>query len=217
MAKTIYTTRKGEKVALRPSDVKSYVMKVRGWTSQEYEKQYDKLRNRLRGYEAYQRQAGIDVNVQSPAHILYYESKSMKKYGAAYEQSNEMKRLLSFPSISTGKALQKTLEDEKKLEKLNSLYEATTDEQFKGFIDANDTAKRIAESISNPVKREQALKDFANKINADISATKAAEKSGQLGNIPIGQAVGSDDAIDFDISKYLDDEEDLEEFAEEIF
>ena len=118
MAKTIYTTRKGEKVALRPSDVKSYVMKVRGWTSQEYEKQYDKLRNRLRGYEAYQRQAGIDVNVQSPAHILYYESKSMKKYGAAYEQSNEMKRLLSFPSISTGKALQKTLEDEKSLRSL---------------------------------------------------------------------------------------------------
>lgn len=254
MAKQIYQTRNGVRVALTAREVKAYVMKERGWTSDQYSKEYDKLRNRLRAYEAFQRQSGVSVEEQSPASILYFESRARRREGAEYQPSLELQRIKSFPSISSGKALGRALERRSKT--FARRYTETTNKVFAGFIAANPTAaeigtiqrvviedgkRRIATSqdearlqqynelkatmargestdeeaallqslkieivddylIPDPVKRERALIDLAAKLHARQDAAGRVQSSSA---IPFGQAVGSDESIDFDIESYL--------------
>ena len=198
MANQIYQTRNGVRVALTARDVKAYVMKERGWTSEQYNKEYDKLRNRLRAYEAFQRQSGVSVEAQSPASILYFESRARRREGAEYQSSLELQRIKSFPSISSGKALGKALEH--RSETFARRYAETTNKAFAGLIATNPTAAEIAERVTNPVKRERALIDLATKLHASQDAAGRVQSSSA---IPFGQAVGSDEAIDFDIESYL--------------
>lgn len=198
MAKQIYQTRNGVRVALTAREVKAYVMKERGWTSEQYNKEYDKLRNRLRAYEAYQRQSGVEVETQSPASLLYFESRARKREGAEYQPSLERQRIQAFPSVSSGKALTRTLE--RRSETFARRYRETTDRAFSALIAANPTAAEIAARVQDPVKREQALKALADKLHAKQDAAGRVQASSA---IPFGQAVGSDDAIDFDIEAYL--------------
>ena len=198
MTKQIYQTRNGVRVALTARDVKTYVMKERGWTSEQYNKEYDKLRNRLRAYEGFQRQSGVSVESQSPASILYFESRARKREGAEYQQSLELQRIKSFPSISSGKALGRALE--RRSETFARLYAETTSKVFAGFIAANPTAAKIIERVTDPVKRERALIDLATKLHARQDAAGSVQASSA---IPFGQAVGSDEPIDFDIESYL--------------
>ena len=198
MAKQIYQTRNGVRVALTAREIKSYVMKERGWTSDQYNKEYDKLRNRLRAYEAFQRQSGVSVEAQSPASILYFESRPRPHEGAEYQSSLELQRIKSFPSISSGKALGRALE--RRSETFARRYTETTNKVFAGLIAANPTAAEIAERVTDPVKRERALIDLATKLHAKQDAAGRVQASSA---IPFGQAVGSDEAIDFDIESYL--------------
>lgn len=198
MAKQIYQTRNGVRVALTAREIKSYVMKERGWTSDQYSKEYDKLRNRLRAYEAFQRQSGVSVKAQSPASILYFESRARRREGSEYQPSLELQRIKSFPSISSGKALGKALE--RRSETFARRFAETTNKVFAGLIEANPTAAEIAERVTDPVKRERALIDLAGKLHAKQDAAGRVQSSSA---IPFGQAVGSDEAIDFDIESYL--------------
>lgn len=198
MAKQIYQTRNGVRVALTAREIKSYVMKERGWTSDQYSKEYDKLRNRLRAYEAFQRQSGVSVEAQSPASILYFESRARRREGAEYQPSFELQRIKSFPSISSGKALGRALE--RRSETFARRYAETTSKIFAPLIAANPTAAEIAERVADPVKRERALIDLATKLHARQDAAGRVQSSSA---IPFGQAVGSDEAIDFDIESYL--------------
>ena len=198
MAKQIYQTRNGIRVALTAREIKSYVMKERGWTSDQYSKEYDKLRNRIRAYEAFQRQSGISVEAQSPASILYFESRARRREGAEYQPSLELQRIKSFPSISSGKALGNALE--RRSETFARRYTETTNKVFAGLIAANPTAAEISERVTDPVKRERALIDLATKLHARQDAAGRVQASSA---IPFGQAVGSDEAIDFDIESYL--------------
>lgn len=198
MAKQIYQTRNGIRVALTAREVKSYVMKERGWTSEQYNKEYDKLRNRLRAYEAFQRQSGVEVETQSPASLMYFESRARKREGAEYQPTLELQRIKSFPSVSSGKTLRSTLE--RSHERLERIYSRTTDKAFSRLIEINPTAAEIYETIDDAVRREQALKYFAKLLHAKQDAAGRVQASSA---IPFGQAVGSDDAIDFDIEAYL--------------
>lgn len=198
MANKIYMTRNGIRVALSSRDIKAYVMKERGWTSEQYNKEYDKLRNKLRAYEAFQRKSGVQVETQSPASLLYFETRSMKRQGANYKPSLEMQRIQSFSSISSGKALQKALDS--KSGKFGAKYRKITDAIFAGLIAANPSAAEAAEKIKDPVKREQAMKEIAAKLHARQDAAGRVQATSA---IPFGQAVGSDISVDIDIEKYL--------------
>ena len=198
MAKQIYQMRDGVRVPMTAREVKAFVMKERGWSSEQYNREYDKLRNRLRAYEAYQRQSGVTVEAQSPASVLYFESRARRREGAEYKPSLELQRIKSFPSVSSGKALSRTLE--RSSERLERIYSRTTDKAFARLIEVNPTAAEIYETIDDPVRREQALKDFAELLHAKQDAAGRVQASSV---IPFGQAVGSDEEIDFDIEAYL--------------
>lgn len=201
MATDIYKIVKGEKVYLSDREVKAYIMEQRGWTSEQYSKEYDKLRNRVKNYEAFQRAHGVSPKTQSARDILYKETKAMARHGADYKPTEQLQRLKSFPSYSTGKAFKKVLASEAKNVRLAAQYKEAVLKRFDRFISQNPMAKKISEEISDPVKMEQALTDFANKLHEAIDESIEAQKKAA---IPFGDTVGSKDELnDFDISQYL--------------
>ena len=200
MGSGLYKMVKGQRVEMSSREVKAYIMKQNGWTSSQYDKQYDIFKNKLRAYENYERAHGITSKRQSPTQLLYKEAKAKAREGANYTPSIKMQRIKSFTSVSSGKAGQKALLGQRYQARRAQLYEEATNKQFKGLIDNNPTAKEIVERIKDPVKREQALADYANKIHAKIDEEGKAQENEA---IPFGETFGSDDVVDFDISDYL--------------
>lgn len=201
MAKeTFYKYQNGQRVKMTNREVKSYIMKVNGWTTEQYNKQYDILRNKVRSYEAYERASGRTTQTQSVQSLLFKEAKAKKRMGAEYTPSIKMQRIKSFTSVSSGKAGQKALTGKRYRQKRAKTYEDATYKQFKGLINSNKQARYIYESISDPVKREQAMTAYANQLGAKIN-----EQDEVIENeaIPYGETFGSNDEIDFDIDSYL--------------
>ena len=197
----LFKTVKGQRVQMTSREVKAYIMKVNNWTAEQYKKQYDIFKNKLRAFEAYEIAGGAEVTKQSASELLYKEAKSKEAYGANYKPSIKMERIRSFTSVSSGKAGQKALQSTKYKERRAVVYGDATYKQFEGLIKKNTTASNIYYNIKDPVKREQALTDFANQIHAKIDAQ---DKATQNEAIPSGETIGSDTAdITFDISKYL--------------
>ena len=203
MAKeTYYKYQNGQRVKMTNREVKPYIMKVNGWTTEQYNKQYDIMRNKLRAYEAYERQSGRQVTSQSVQGLLFKEAKAKKRMGTDYTPSIKMQRIRSFTSVSSGTAGQRALQGTRYRQRRAKTYEDATYKQFKGLINNNPQAKRIYESISDPVKREQAMADYANKLGAKINEQDEVNESEA---IPFGETYGSTDEIDFDIEDYLDE------------
>lgn len=197
---TIYKMVKGGKVPMTNREVKNYIMKVNGWTSEQYQKQYDIFKNKLRAYEAYEAQHGR-IKKQSPVELLYKEARTKAREGADYKPSIKMQTIRKFTSVSSGKAGQKALQGRRYQKRRSELYSEATKKQFSGLIEKNPTAQRILDEIEDPVKREQALIDLAKQLNMKIN-----EQGEALENeaIPFGEVFGSGDALDdFDIEAYL--------------
>ena len=189
------------KKAMTSREVKAYIMRINGWTSEQYNKQYDILRNKVRAYEAYERSTGVKVTTQSPQALLFKEARSKQLYGPNYTPSVSMQRIRSFTSVSSGKAGQRALTSERYRSRRARTYEDATYKRFKGLIESNPKAREIYETITDPVKREKALSAYANKIHARINEREEQE-AGEA--IPISSEVyGSDEAVDFDYSEYL--------------
>lgn len=198
MAKKIYQTRNGIRTELTTRQVKAYVMKVRGWTSEQYKKEYDKLRNSLRTYEAFKKRSGVEEEAQSPSHLLYFEARAMKREGENYKRTIELERIYSFPALSTGQTLTKRLSGE--ATDFIRKYRKGIAFKFGGFIKKNPMAKELVRKIKDPVKLEQALTDYANELYVKIKKYRDDQETAA---IPFGPAIGSDTAIEFDIESYL--------------
>ena len=198
MASKIYEVRKGVKRELTTREIKKRVMSQRGWDSTQYNKEYDKLRNRLRAYEAYQMRRGEAVERQSPATILYRESQAMKREGQDYKPSREMQRLKQFPTISSGKKLDKALEQN--IQKFDKIFGQNQKKIYGGLIAKNGKAYEIwIKFKDNPVKREEVMKEFLKKLHTSIEEYERTKGSSA---IPFGVAVGSGTAIDFNVDDY---------------
>ena len=218
----LYKTVKGESVPVTAKEAKEFIMKQRGWTAEQYKKQYDIFKNKLRNYENYQMAHGVDVKIQSPTELLYKQAKTMQREGKNYEESFAMKRIKSFSSVSSGTSKRqmeaykegksiyyshKTYRETKSSEYLKKdiAYRNGVIARFKGLLDgpkANSVAIEIEQRIKDPVKLEKALTDLANKLHA------RTDSQGNIdANSPFdvhGQSLGSTDAIDFDINSYID-------------
>ena len=201
MAKeTFYKYSNGQKVKMTNKEVKQYIMKVNKWTSDQYNKQYDIIRNKLRAYESYEKASGKKVEAQSVQGLLYKEARAKKREGVNYKPSIKMQRIRSFTSVSSGKKGQEALTHKKYMSRRTAMYEDATYKQFSGLINNNSQARFIYESIKDPVKREKALADYANMIKAKINEQDEIEENEA---IPFGETYGSDTAFDFDITPYL--------------
>ena len=201
MAKeTFYKYQNGQRVKMTNREVKSYIMKINGWTTEQYNKQYDILRNKVRSYEAYERASGRTTQTQSVQSLLFKEAKAKKRMGAEYTPSIKMQRIKSFTSVSSGKAGQKALTGKRYRQKRAKTYEDATYKQCKGLINSNKQARNMYESISDPVKREEAMTAYANQLGAKINEQDEVNENEA---IPFGETFGSNDEIDFNIDSYL--------------
>lgn len=195
----IYKVVKGGRVKMSNREVKQYIMKVNGWTSEQYDKQYDIFKNKLRAYEAYEKQHGR-VKKQSPVELLYKEARTKAREGTNYKPSIQMQTIRGFTSVSSGRAGQRALQGRRYQERRSKLYDEATKKQFGGLIDKNPTAKEIVERVKDPVKRREALAELATQLKMKIDEEgKAIENEA----IPFGETYGSDSAIDFDIDAYI--------------
>ena len=188
------------KVKMTSKEIKAFIMKQNKWTTDQYNKQYDILRNKLRSYEAYERKSGRIVEKQSVRELLFKEAKARQNYGDAYTPSIKMQRIKSFTSVSSGKAGQKALEGKLYQRRRKVTYEDATARQFEGFLKDNEGARFIYESIDDPVKREKALSDYADKLHAKIKENDEVVENEAM---PYGETFGSDEQIDFDINAYM--------------
>ena len=201
----IFKTVNGETVELSASQVKAEVMQIRGWTARQYEKEYDKIRNRIRAYEGFERSMGEKVTPESPAAFLYKESRAMQRHGAAYVPSARSAAIRQTTSISSGKALETLLTGKTKAAKKarGAFYRRAAQgvERFSGLIAKNPTAARMAKEIKNPAKLLSALKAFAEKMHIKIDETGRAQDSAA---IPFGMSFGSTEELAFDYSAWLE-------------
>ena len=106
--------------------------------------------------------------------------------------------------IEDGKRRIATSQDEARFQQYNALKAAIASRE------ATDEEATLLQSlkieivddylITDPVKRERALIDLATKLHARQDAAGKVQSSSA---IPFGQAVGSDEAVDFHIESYL--------------
>lgn len=196
----IYKVVKGGRVPMTNREVKSYIMKINGWTSDQYNKQYDIFKNKLRAYEAYEAQHGR-VQKQSPVELLYKEARTKAREGTNYKPTIKMQTIRGFTSVSSGKAGRKALQGKRYQARRSAQYDEATKKQFSGLIEKNPTAQRIMQEIKDPVKRQEALKDLANQLKMKIDEEGKAQENEA---IPFGETFGSGDELgDFDIDAYL--------------
>ena len=191
-------TYKGNGVKVSAKQKRALIMTMNNWTNEQYRKQYDIFKNKLRAYESYRKAHGAEVEPQSPQDVLYRQAKAMKREGASYEPSLEMKRIQSFSavSITKGRRLAQDFESEYS-QRHGETFASTTRQAFAGFIRDVDKAQEIIDMIEDPVKQEEALKALAEHVHAKQKPT---------GEIYGGETYGSDDASeDFDYSEWLED------------
>lgn len=195
----IYKIVDGEQVALKASEVKNFIMKVNNWNADQYQKEYDLFKNKLRTLENFE---GVPkAERESPVEILYKQAKAKKRYGADYQPSINLQRILSTSAYSSSpKRQQQLLKNQSYVEKLQKRYRESTNKAFKGLLEKNPVAKEIDEKIKDPVQREKALIVLADKLHARIDEQGIIT---ELGGIPFGESVGSSDGIDFDLTPYL--------------
>lgn len=191
----IYRKIKGETVKVKPSEVKATIMKANNWTADQYKKQYDIFKNKLRAFEAFE---GTGQK-QSAVELLYKQARAKIREGAEYQPSIKMQRINAFTSVSSGKA-SKLLENEMYRSRREATYSSATYKQFEGLIAKNAKAKEIYDNIKDPVQREKALTDYANKLHAKIDEE---DKVSENEAIPSGLTFGSKDEFEFDYSEYM--------------
>lgn len=201
-----YKWQNGKKVAMTSKEVRQFIMKQNNWTAETYRKQYDIFKNKLNAYESYQRSRGVAVEHQSTTALLFKEAKSKKFYGDEYKPSMKMQQIKSFSAYSITKGRQlaqgESASAKRYQEKETAKYEAYVQQRFGGFIESNPTAQKIDAMIKDPVKKEKALSELADKLNAKITDEEVKE-AGEA--IPYStEHYGSSDEVDFDIDKYLD-------------
>ena len=210
MAKeTFYKYSNGKKVALTSSEVKQYIMRANNWTAEQYRKQYDIFKNKLRAYESYKQAQGASEKPQSVVSVLFKEAKAKRQYGAGYKPSQKMQQIRSFSAYSITKGRQLTT-SQNYLARESVKYKSYVDARFGDFMKQNKGAEQIRQAFEdysketgtpiNYVEMENALSDYADKVHAKVDEQDKIQDNEA---IQYGETYGSDIEVDFDISSYL--------------
>ena len=175
------------------------IAQLRNWSKARTQREIKRLNYGLRKLRKLEGER--EFNKQSGLQLLYSITKSKKRYGEEYRPSETVKFLYKIlpkkRKVVSGK--QPAIKTRKHT---INLYRKRTFNQFEEFIAANKKAQEIVKKIKDPIKRDKALADLANKIKAKRNEQERIERESI---IPISnEIVGSDTTdIDFDIDDYL--------------
>ena len=170
----IFDLNTGEKLSSRK--IKARVLAATGWTSEEYQKQYDILRNKVRTYENV-----TGANVGAVNELLYREQLSRKRYGAAYKPSALVRAIRATESVSTGARSQAAAAERLQrkayatlfsdYEKLAAKYKPVGD--YIASVRANPSGYSVAEVRRTLAERAQELETYQK-----AKATEARARTG---------------------------------------
>lgn len=142
-----------KKQRLTARQQKAYVQKITGWSTSEYNKQYDRLRNRTRNYE---RAAGLPKGSINVADLLANNERSKAmagRYKETYRPTYQYQAIQKVTSASTGAKLtqaQLRAGEQAAFEAINNRY--------RGAIEKNklvqDALRSYQESGKQPTPAE---------------------------------------------------------------
>ena len=189
LKKTIIKGGEATQVTISSKEMKSTIAKAYGISLEAVDKKYYLFRNRLRAYESFKRESGVEVTPQSPLNLMYKQAKSMLRHGADYKPSNEFVAINTFSavSISKGERLAKETETryyKKHQAEIGSLALAN----FKKFILAHTNAQEVVKAYREGNITGVQLQDTLSQMAKDV---KAIQKQKRAGGFSSGQ-IGSD-------------------------
>ena len=121
---------------LSAREIKKRVMASTGWTSEQYMKEYDILRNKTRNYE---RATGSKTKIKVNE-LLYQQTQAQKRYGTSYKPSRLVQAIMATPSVSTGTVQRRGVSKatEQRLERVIL-------GEFKAFTQRSSEGRRVLE------------------------------------------------------------------------
>lgn len=166
-------------VALTAADARKDIMSWTGWSKEQYRKQYDIFKLKLRSYEELYGGAK-----QSPLDFMWKYYKASKTPG--YHPSTQMQIILSTPAYSTktrAKAAERKLTKETDFTKEEKTLRDMVIQDFNALIDASPKLKQMVGQITNPYKLLRFLKRYSKVLDAMQSLLRGQQNSsrGSLG------------------------------------
>lgn len=109
---------------------KAYVQSITGWTTAQYNKEYDKLRNRVRNYE---RATGAPKGRYNVADLLARNARGeyfAKREGRTYTPTNLFQAVQAAPTVSTGAKLSEAAQA-----RITTAGREALNKQYAGFLE----------------------------------------------------------------------------------
>ena len=187
LTKTIIKDGEATQVTISSREMKSTIAKAYGISLEAVDKKYYLFRNRLRAYESFKRESGVEVTPQSPLNLMYKQAKSMLRHGADYKPSNEFEAINTFSavSISKGERLAKATESryyKKHQAEIGSLALAN----FKKFIIAHTNAQEVVKAYREGNITGVQLQDTLARMAKDVKAIQKQKRTGGFSSSEIG-------------------------------
>lgn len=155
---------------------KAYVQSLTGWSTEEYNKQYDKLRNRVRAYE---RATGAKKGSINVADLLARNERGKyfaRREGRDYEATSLYKAVQSAPSISSGRKL-----SERQEQQIRSAARARLNEQYLGFlansIYGGEAFIKVVEKEEKKLGRPLTVDEYARTLKTQAERSNFARLS----------------------------------------
>lgn len=158
---------------LTPKKVKAEIQAIKGWTTQQYQREYDKFRNKVRNYETL---SGVEKGKYNVQDLFYEKTKAEKRYGANYRPSTLLAAINRTSSTSTGRV--KRIGDEltgisknaqaRELESIKTSFAELIKKNYNGVADK-------VKDVTDPAEALRILREAAD----DLKTYKEAEKKKQ--------------------------------------
>lgn len=199
------------------AEMKRVIMQANNWNEDQYRKQYDLFKNKLRFFENVQKSRGVTEYMpngaryhQSPQEVLYKAAKAKLRYGADYVPSQEMQMIQKSVahSIKKGERIAASKKGQSYRAAVSKIVMAKFGSGYLGgLIGFYTKAQEIVKKITDPVEMEEALIKFAESLHKQKPRSHKDKGAAQSENAYIaGEVYGSDDpddGADFDLSPWL--------------
>ena len=187
----IVSISKGVAKKVSPRQVKKTIMEANNWSEEQYKKQYDIFKLKVRSFEALEKSMGRTREKQSPVEIMYKMAMAKKRYGDDYQPSKAIARILQTSAYST-KNMARAM-----TQRQQQKYWQFTLGNMAKFIEKNALANQIANDTSLTfAQREERLVALAKKLHLEAKRARkmkrVAEEYGVVvDEIAFGEVYGS--------------------------
>lgn len=141
----------GDYEALTDKEIKARILDLTGWTTQEYNKQYDRLRNRVKNYQSL---TGGTEQLRTNE-ILY---RTLQRQAAGVDLTAEQQAILKVSSASTA-AFKRSVETGTVSKAQLNIGVQAAEKIFHNMIEQSPTVKARWEAYLNEVVRQEATVD----------------------------------------------------------